>query len=167
MDVPSRNVSSTTTLFSDRNSAIRQAAALVPSMLPWRPHGRTGVSPVIANGRLCHQDGLERTLTLQQSVVKVDNLSKATQSGIKSRFVSAADLVLQLASTHRHGRLNNYIRRAIQAPKLLIIDELGYLPFCREEATLLPGYRSPIASTGSVIITSNLLGMKYGSFQFE
>jgi DNA replication protein DnaC len=113
--------------------------------------------------------GLERTLTLQQSVVtvKVDNLSKATQSGIKSRFASAADLVLQIASTYRHGRLKTYIRRAIQAPKLLIIDELGYLPFCREEATLLPGYRSPIASTGSVIITSNLLGMKYGSFQFE
>jgi DNA replication protein DnaC len=45
---------------------------------------------------------------------------KAAQSGIKTRFVSAADLMLQLASTYRRGRLKEYIRRAIQAPKLLL-----------------------------------------------
>jgi DNA replication protein DnaC len=54
---------------------------------------------------------------------------KATQSGIKTRFVSAADLMLQLTAAHRQGRLKEYLRRGIQMPKLLIIDEVGYLPF--------------------------------------
>jgi DNA replication protein DnaC len=59
---------------------------------------------------------------------------KAVQNGIKTRFVSAADLMLQLAAAHRQGRLKEYIRRSIQMPRLLIIDELGYLPFARDEA---------------------------------
>ncbi len=49
---------------------------------------------------------------------------KAAQNGIKTRFVSAADLMLQLAAAHRQGRLKEYIRRSIQMPRLLIIDEL-------------------------------------------
>jgi len=81
---------------------------------------------------------------------------KATQSGIKTRFVSAADLMLQLASTHRHGRLKEYLRRAIQAPKLLIIDELGYLPFSREEASHFFQVIAQRYEHGSVVITSNL-----------
>ena len=81
---------------------------------------------------------------------------KATQSGIKTRFVSAADLMLQLASTYRHGRLKEYIRRAIQAPKLLIIDEVGYLPFSREEASHFFQAIAQRYERGSIIITSNL-----------
>jgi len=81
---------------------------------------------------------------------------KATQSGIKTRFVSAADLMLQLASAYRHDRLKEYIRRAIQAPKLLIIDELGYLPFSRQEASHFFQVIAQRYEHGSVIITSNL-----------
>ena len=81
---------------------------------------------------------------------------KATQSGIKTRFVSAADLMLQLATAHRHGRLKEYLRRAIQAPKLLIIDEVGYLPFSREEASHFFQVIAQRYEHGSVLITSNL-----------
>lgn len=81
---------------------------------------------------------------------------KATQSGIKTRFVPAADLMLQLASAHRHGRLKEYLRRSIQAPKLLIIDELGYLPFSREEANHFFQVVAQRYEHGSVLITSNL-----------
>lgn len=81
---------------------------------------------------------------------------RATQSNVKTRFVSAADLMLQLASAHRHGRLKEYIRRAIQAPKLLIIDELGYLPFSREEASHFFQVIAQRYEHGSVMITSNL-----------
>jgi len=59
---------------------------------------------------------------------------KATQAGIKTRFISAVDLMLQLAAAQRQGRLKESLRRAVQTPKLLIIDEIGYLPFGREEA---------------------------------
>jgi len=52
---------------------------------------------------------------------------KATQSNIKTRFVSAADLMLQLTKAHRQGRLKEYLRRGVQSPRLLIIDEVGVL----------------------------------------
>lgn len=81
---------------------------------------------------------------------------KATQSGIKTRFISAADLMLQLTTAHRHGRLKEYLRRNIQMPKLLIIDEVGYLPFSREEASHFFQAIAQRYERGSVLITSNL-----------
>jgi DNA replication protein DnaC len=81
---------------------------------------------------------------------------KATQSGIKTRFVSAADLMLQLTTAHRHGRLKEHLRRSIQLPKLLIIDELGYLPLTRDEASHFFQVIAQRYEHGSVIITSNL-----------
>jgi DNA replication protein DnaC len=81
---------------------------------------------------------------------------KATQSGIKTRFISAADLILQLAASYRQGRLKEYIRRSIQAPRLLIIDEVGYLPFGREESNHFFQVIAQRYEKGSVIITSNL-----------
>lgn len=81
---------------------------------------------------------------------------KATQNGIKTRFISAADLMLQLTSAHRQGRLKEYLRRGIQMPKLLIIDEVGYLPFSREEASHFFQVIAQRYERGSVVITSNL-----------
>jgi hypothetical protein len=81
---------------------------------------------------------------------------KATQSGIKTRFVSAADLMLQLTSAHRQGRLKEFLRRGIQGPKLLIIDEVGYLPFSREEASHFFQAIAQRYERGSVVITSNV-----------
>ena len=42
------------------------------------------------------------------------------------------------AARHRQGagRLKEYFNRAILGPKLLVVDELGYLPFGRDEANL-------------------------------
>lgn len=62
--------------------------------------------------------------------------SKATQAGIKTRFVTAADLMLQLALAKSQERLTKYMNLAVLGPRLLVIDELGYLPFGREEANL-------------------------------
>ena len=81
---------------------------------------------------------------------------KSTQSGIKTRFVSAADLMLQLSAAYGQARLKQYLRRAIQAPRLLIIDEVGYLPFSREEANHFFQVIAQRYEHGSVIITSNL-----------
>lgn len=81
---------------------------------------------------------------------------KATQSGIKTRFVAAADLMLQLTAAHRQGRLKEYLRRGIQMPKLLIIDEVGYLPFTREESSHFFQVIAQRYERGSVVITSNL-----------
>lgn len=81
---------------------------------------------------------------------------RAVMSRIKTRFITAADLMLQLATAHRKDRLSSYFNRAILGPKLLVIDELGYLPFGRDEANLLFQVIAKRYERGSIIITSNL-----------
>lgn len=81
---------------------------------------------------------------------------KATQAGIKTRFISAVDLMLQLASAQRQGRLKESLRRAVQTPKLLIIDEIGYLPLGRDEANHFFQVVANRYERGSIVITSNL-----------
>ena len=61
---------------------------------------------------------------------------QAIQKGYKTRFITAADLMLQLAAAKAQNRLDNYLKRVVLAPSLLIVDEIGYLPFGREEANL-------------------------------
>ncbi len=48
------------------------------------------------------------------------------------------------------------MQRAKLAPKLLIIDEIGYLPFGREEANLFFNVIAKRYEKGSTILTSNL-----------
>lgn len=81
---------------------------------------------------------------------------KAVWRGIKTRFVSAADLMLQLATARKQGRLEAYLKRSVLAPRLLIIDEIGYLPFGREEANLFFNVIAQRYEQGSVVVTSNL-----------
>jgi DNA replication protein DnaC len=81
---------------------------------------------------------------------------RAIQNGIKVRFLSAADLMLQLASAKAQGRLSQYFNRAVLGPRLLIVDELGYLPFGREEASLFFNVVAKRYERGSMILTSNL-----------
>jgi DNA replication protein DnaC len=81
---------------------------------------------------------------------------KAVMSGIKVRFISAADLMLQLAIAKKQDRLDYYLKRNILAPKLLVIDEIGYLPFGRVEANLFFNVIAKRYENNSVIVTSNL-----------
>ena len=47
----------------------------------------------------------------------------AVQKGLKTRFITAADLMLQLSTAKAQGKLESYLRRSVLAPKLLIVDE--------------------------------------------
>jgi len=80
----------------------------------------------------------------------------ATQNGIKTRFISAADLLLQLDTAQRQGRIKNFMQRSIVSPRLLIIDEIGYLPMNKEQANLFFQVIAKRYEKGSVILTSNL-----------
>jgi DNA replication protein DnaC len=80
----------------------------------------------------------------------------AAQAAIKTRFVTAADLMLQLAAAERQERFRQYLRAAILSPRLLIIDELGYLPLTREQAHQLFQVVAKRYEVGSMIVTSNL-----------
>lgn len=81
---------------------------------------------------------------------------KATQSGLKTRFVSASDLVLQLSTAQRQGKYKSVMQRSVIAPRLLIIDEIGYLPFDVSESKLLFEVVAKRYEKGSMILTSNL-----------
>lgn len=81
---------------------------------------------------------------------------RATQCGVKVRFISAADLMLQLESAQRQGRYKEVMRRSVLGPRLLIIDEIGYLPFSETQANLFFQVIAKRYETGSVILTSNL-----------
>ncbi len=61
---------------------------------------------------------------------------EAVRAGIKVRFTTAADLLLQLSTAQRQGRYKTTLQRGVMASRLLIIDEIGYLPFSQEEAKL-------------------------------
>jgi len=65
-------------------------------------------------------------------------------------------LMLQLATAARQDRLKHYMNHAIFGPRLLIIDELGYLPFGRTEANLLFQVVAKRYEKSAIIVTSNL-----------
>jgi DNA replication protein DnaC len=81
---------------------------------------------------------------------------RAIHAGYKTRFLTAADLMLQLATAKAQGRLKEYFNRAVLGPRLLVVDELGYLPFGRDEASLFFNVVAKRYERGSMILTSNL-----------
>ena len=82
---------------------------------------------------------------------------EAVQAGIKVRFTTAADLLLQLSTAQRQGRYKNTLHRGVLTPRLLIIDEIGYLPFSQEEAKLFFQVVAKRYEKSATILTSTLL----------
>lgn len=90
---------------------------------------------------------------------------RATQAGIKTRFTTAADLLMTLSVAHAQNQLKSVMQRAINAYRLLIIDEIGYLPMTREQANLFFQVIAARYERGSLIVTSNLpFGQWDGTF---
>ncbi len=81
---------------------------------------------------------------------------EAVRAGIKVRFTTAADLLLQLSTAQRQGRYKTTLQRGVMAPRLLIIDEIGYLPFSQEEAKLFFQVIAKRYEKSAMILTSNL-----------
>jgi DNA replication protein DnaC len=79
----------------------------------------------------------------------------ACQKGFPVAFTTAAALVTQLMEARDERRLLK-IQRELQAVKLLIVDELGYVPLSPTGAELLFETVSQRYERGSTIITSNL-----------
>ncbi len=80
---------------------------------------------------------------------------QACRHGKKVRFFTAAELV----NTYIEAREEKEIRRLekhIQKRDLLVVDELGYIPFSRKGAENLFGFISQCYERTSVIITTNL-----------
>ena len=79
----------------------------------------------------------------------------ACQKGFSVTFITAAQLVHQLMEARDEKRLLR-LQRELQAPKLLIVDELGYVPLSSTGAELLFEVFSQRHERSSTIVTSNL-----------
>lgn len=80
---------------------------------------------------------------------------KACMEGWSAKFYRAVDLSTELAYHHRQGTLTPYLKR-LEKVDLLILDELGYIPFDRTASQLLFNVISNSYERQSVIVTSNL-----------
>jgi len=81
----------------------------------------------------------------------------ATQKGYKTRFLTAADLVLMLEAAQRQGRYRQVMHHAVNSYRLLVIDEVGYhLPMSAEQAHLFFQVVARRYERSSMILTSNL-----------
>ena len=79
----------------------------------------------------------------------------ACQKGFSVAFTTAASLVNQLLEARDERRLLK-LQRDLQAVKLLIVDELGYVPLSPTGAELLFETFSQRYERGSTMVTSNL-----------
>lgn len=79
---------------------------------------------------------------------------KACALGYRTAFTTAAGLIATLTRAHQEGRLDEKLKQLVQ-PKLLILDEIGYLPLDRLGANLFFQLVSRRYERGSILITSN------------
>lgn len=84
----------------------------------------------------------------------------ACQHGYSVLFASAVDIVNTLAAAQAGGRLKHELNRYVR-PRLLICDELGYLPIDKTGADLLFQIISQRYERGSTIITTNRVYKKW------
>jgi len=86
---------------------------------------------------------------------------QAILTGYTVLFVAAPSLVAQLAKAHAEGRIEERLS-FFTKPKLLIVDELGYLPFEPNAAHLFFQLVSRRYERGSMLITSNRAISEWG-----
>jgi DNA replication protein DnaC len=79
---------------------------------------------------------------------------RACQAGHRILFATAAEWVARLAEAHHAGRLQAELIRLGRYP-LLVVDEVGYIPFEAEAANLFFQLVSSRYERASLIVTSN------------
>lgn len=79
---------------------------------------------------------------------------RACQAGHRVLFATAAEWVARLAEAHHAGRIYAELTRLCRYP-LLVVDEVGYIPFEPEAANLFFQLVSSRYERASLIVTSN------------
>jgi DNA replication protein DnaC len=89
---------------------------------------------------------------------------RACQAGHRVAFATASQWVDRLAGAHAAGRLQAELTRLARYP-LLVIDEVGYIPFEAEAANLFFQLVSGRYERASLIVTSNkpFAGARYSA----
>jgi DNA replication protein DnaC len=79
---------------------------------------------------------------------------RACQAGHRVAFATAAEWVARLAGAHHAGNLQAELTRLSRYP-VLVVDEVGYIPFEAEAANLFFQLVSARYERASLIVTSN------------
>lgn len=79
---------------------------------------------------------------------------QAARRGYRVAFATATEWVMQLGEARRAGRLSETLERLERIP-LLIVDEVGYIPFDPEAASLFFSLISSRYERSSLIVSSN------------
>ena len=86
---------------------------------------------------------------------------KAVEAGYSVLFLTLESLMTRLSKADSENRLEQTLKQ-LTYPKLLIIDELGYLPLTRFEASLFFRLIVRRYERASLIITSNKSFLDWG-----
>ena len=79
---------------------------------------------------------------------------KAVETGFSVLFLTFETLMTRLVRARNENRLERTLQQLVY-PRLLILDELGYLPLSREEASLFFRLLVRRYERASLIVTSN------------
>ena len=74
--------------------------------------------------------------------------------GYSVLFTTAVDIINSLSAAQAHGNLKRELHKYLQ-PRLLIVDEIGYLPIDKHGADLLFQVISGRYERGATILTTN------------
>ena len=86
---------------------------------------------------------------------------KAAHAGYSVLFDTASNWITRLADAHQAGRLDAELKK-IRRYKLIIIDEVGYIPFDQDAANLFFQLIASRYEQGSIMVTSNLPFGRWG-----
>lgn len=86
---------------------------------------------------------------------------KAAHAGYPVLFDTATGWVNRLQTSHTAGRLEHELKR-LRRYRLLIIDEVGYLPFDADAANLFFQLIASRYEQGSIVLTSNMPFGRWG-----
>lgn len=86
---------------------------------------------------------------------------KAVEAGYSVLFHTLETLITKLTRAQHENRLERTLKQ-LTYPKLLILDEIGYLPLSREEASLFFRLVVRRYERGSLIVTSNKSFLDWG-----
>jgi DNA replication protein DnaC len=79
---------------------------------------------------------------------------RACLAGHRVLFATATEWVARLGDAQRHGKLSEELRKLERIP-LLVVDEVGYIPFDPQAANLMFMLVSSRYERASLIVTSN------------